>query len=145
MILGKISLTEDNRLPLLQSSVSLLVAGDSLFWTTAGKDIIARSWEMDLTFAVELSGSLCKLGWGGWKSFCLSSVVKHTHRGLESIPTKMLRLLAQLVEEQKLIDVDVVWKQRTERWIEKRLLGANWKGSEEEVSSHCRDTPHAVK
>ena len=118
-------------MPLLQLSTSVLVAGDSSLWVTAGKGIIARSWETDLSFAIELSGSLCELGWGGWKSFGLPSVLKHTHRALETTPTKMLRLLAWLVEEQKLTTVDVIWKQRTEGWIEKRLLGANWQGSED--------------
>lgn len=46
----------------------------------------------------------------------------------------MLRLLAWVVEEQKLTTVDAVWKQRVEGWIEKRLLAANWQGSEEDVS-----------
>ena len=90
---------------------------------------------MDASFAIELSGSLCELGWGGWKSFGLPPVLKHTHRGLETVPTKMLRLLAWLAEEQKLTTADAVWKQRTEGWIEKRLLAVNWQGSEEDVSS----------
>jgi U3 small nucleolar RNA-associated protein 20 len=121
-------------LALLQLSVSLLVAGDSSFWATAGREIIARSWETDVAFAVELSSSLCELGWGGWKSFCLPSILKHTHRALETAPTETLRLLAWSVEEQKLTTVDAVWKQRVEGWIEKRLLAVNWRGSEEDVS-----------
>jgi U3 small nucleolar RNA-associated protein 20 len=115
----------------------VLVAGDSSLWVTAGKETIARSWETDLSFAIELSGSLCELGWGGWKSFGLPAVLKHTHRALENTPTKMLRLLAWLVEEQKLTAVDAIWKQRTEGWVEKRLLAANWQGSEEDVSERC--------
>jgi len=89
---------------------------------------------MDVSFAIELSGSLCELGWGGWKSFGLPSVLKHTYRALETTPTKILRLLAWLVEEQKLTTVDAIWKQRTEQWIENRLLAVNCQGSEEDVS-----------
>ena len=121
-------------MPLLQLSVSLLIAGDSSLWATVGREIIARSWETDITFAIELSGSLCELGWGGWKSFGLPPVLKHTHYALETTPTRMLRLLAWVVEEQRLTTVDAVWKQRVEGWIEKRLLAANWQGSEEDVS-----------
>jgi len=133
--LSNIKLTEENRVSLLQLSTSVLVAGDSSFWATAGKEVIVRSWETDLSFAIELSGPLCELGWGGWKSFGLPPVLKHTHRALETAPTKMLRLLGWLVEEQKLTTVDAVWKQRAEGWIEKRLLAVNWQGSEEDVSS----------
>ena len=132
--LSGIKLTEENRVPLLQLSVSALVAGDSSLWVTTGKEVIARSWDTDVPFAIELSGSLCELSWGGWKSFGLPAVLKHTHRALENAPTKMLRLLAWLVEGQKLTTVDAVWKQRTEGWVEKRLLAANWQGSEEDVS-----------
>ena len=89
---------------------------------------------MDVSFAIELSGSLCELGWGGWKSFGLPPVLKHTHRALEIAPTRMLRLVGWLVEEQRLTTVDAVWKQRTEGWIEKRLLAVDWQGSEKEVS-----------
>jgi hypothetical protein len=53
----------------------------------------------------------------------------------------MLRLLAWLVEEQKLTTVDAVWKQRTEGWIEKRLLAVNWQGSEDDVSGVCCGEP----
>lgn len=113
------------------------MAGDSSFWATVGKEIIIRSWETDMTFAIELSGSLCELGWGGWKSFGLPPVLKHTHRALEIAPAKMLRLLAWLVEDQKLTAVDSVWKQRAEGWIGKRLLAGNWQGSEEDVSNGC--------
>ena len=104
-----------------------------------------RSWETDVSFAIELSGSLCELGWGGWKSFGLPLVLKHTHRALETAPTKILRSLAWLVEEQKLTTVDAVWKQRTEGWIEKRLLAVNWQGSEEDVSGTCRERPYTTK
>jgi len=121
------------------------VAGDSSLWVTVGKEIIVRSWETDVSFAIELSGSLCELGWGGWKSFGLSPVLKHTHRALETAPTKTLRLLAWLVEEHKLTTVDAVWKQRTEGWIENRLLAANWQGSEEDVSDACCEILHTTK
>jgi hypothetical protein len=131
-------------MPLLQLATSVLVAGDSSFWVAAGKDIITRSWETDISFATELSGSLCGLGWGGWKSFGLPPVLKHTHRALETTPTKTLRLLAWLVEEQKLTAVDAVWKQRTEGWIEKRLLAENWQGSEEDVSCICYENLRAT-
>ena len=143
--LSSITLTDENRIPLLQLSTSVLVAGDSSLWVTAGKDIIARSWETDTPFAIELSGSLCELGWGGWKSFGLPAVLKHTHRALEASPTNMLRLLALLVEEQKLTTVDAVWKQRIEGWIEKRLLTVNWQGSEEDVSDSRCENLHTTK
>ena len=100
---------------------------------------------MDASFAIELSGSLCELGWGGWKSFGLPPVLKHTHHGLETVPTKMLRLLAWLVEVQKLTTVDAIWKQRTEGWIEKRLLVVNWQSSEEDVSSTRCECVHKTK
>ena len=132
--LSSVKLTEENRVSLLQLSTSVLVAGDSSLWATAGKEVIVRSWETDVSFAIELSGSLCELGWGGWRSFGLPPVLKHTQRALETAPTEMLRLLGWLVEEQRLTAVDAVWKQRTEGWIEKRLLPVNWKGSEEDVS-----------
>ena len=93
---------------------------------------------MDVSFAIELSGSLCELGWGGWKSFGLPSVLKHTHRALETAPTKILRLLAWLVEEQKLTTVDAIWKQRTEQWTEKRLGDVNWQGSEDVSNDYSR-------
>ena len=132
-------------MPLLQLSTSILVAGDSSFLATAGKEIIARSWETDVSFAIELSGSLCELGWGGWKSFGLPPVLKHTHRALETAPSKILRLLAWLVEEQKLTTIDAIWKQRIEGWVEKRLLVVNWKGSEEDVSNGYRESLHKTE
>lgn len=143
--LSNIVLTEETRVPLLQLSVSLLIAGDSSLWASVGKEIIVRSWETDTAFAIELSGSLCELGWGGWKSFGVSPVLKHTHRALEATPTKMLRLLAWLVEEQKLITVDAVWKQRVEGWIGERLLTVNWQGSEEDVSDDCCQSIRTTK
>ena len=129
--LKSITPTQENRLPLLQLSVSVLVAGDSSLWATVGKEIIVRSWETDITFAIGLSGSLCELGWGGWKSLGLPPVLKHTHRALEIAPAKTLRLLAWLIEEQKLTTVDAVWKQRANEWIGKRLLAGNWRSSED--------------
>ena len=144
-ILNNVTPTEGNRIPLLQLSTSVLIAGDSPFWVTAGKEIIVRSWETDISFAIELSGSLCRLGWGGWKSFGLQYVLKHTHRALEATPNKMLRLLAWLVEEQKLTAVDAVWKQRIEGWVEKRLLAINWQGSKEDVSDACCESLHTTK
>lgn len=132
-------------MPLLQLSTSLLVAGGSSLWLTAGREIITRSWETDVSFAIELSGSLCELGWGGWKSFGLPSVLKHTPRALETAPTKMLRLLGWLVEEQKLTTVDAIWKQRTEGWIEKRLLLENWQSSEEDVSDNFCESFHMTE
>ena len=123
----------------------MLVAGDSSLWVAVGKEIIARSWETDVSFAIELSGSLCELGWGGWKSFGLPPVLKHTHRALETVPTKMLRLLAWLVEEQKLTAVDAIWRKRIEGWIEKRLLAENWQGSEEDVSDTYCESLHVIK
>ena len=143
--LRNITPIEENRLPLLQLSVSLLMAGDNSLWSNLGKDIIGRSWETDLTFAIELSGSLCELGWGGWKSFGLPPVLKHTHRALETTPTKMLRLISWLVEDQKLTTVDAVWKQRAEGWIAKRLLAEKWQGSEEDVSNGCSESFHATE
>ena len=143
--LSSVILTEENRMSFLQLSASVLVAGDSSLWITAGKEIITRSWETDVSFAIELSGSLCELGWGGWKPFGLSSVLKHTQRALETTPTKVLRLLAWLVEEQKLTAVDAIWKQRTERWAEKRLPAANWHGLEEDVSNGYCGRLHGKK
>ena len=113
-ILSSVTLTEENRIPFVQLSTSVLAAGGSSFWVTIGKEIIARSWETDVSFAIELSGSLCRLGWGGWKSSGLSFALKYTNRVLEITPTRILRLLACLVEEQKLTPVDAIWKQRTE-------------------------------
>jgi len=127
---ASLPLTDSLQHALLKLATAVLMAGDMALWMGPGRKIIARSWEVP-EFGIKVSGALADLGWGGWKMIALPSVLKVTPQLLEVNPSSTIGLLAMLHRENKLENVDSVWKHRLETWVSSRL--ANWERSEESV------------
>lgn len=125
-----IPLIDSLHLALLKFINAIFLAGDMTLWTGSGRKVFERSWERPL-LAIELCGSLSDLGWGGWKLIALPHVKKNTFHILETHPKQALALLVALHREKRLSDVDIVWKQRFQTWVQMNL--ANWQLSEENV------------
>ena len=86
------------------------------------RKVLAHAWERP-PLALELTGALSDLGWGGWKLVALPYVSANTHKMLGSHPGETLELLAALNRAGRLGEMDVVWKQRVGTWVEERLEG----------------------
>lgn len=125
-----IPLTDALHASLLKLAASALTAGDMALWTAHARKVLDRSWARPL-LGIELTGALSDLSWGGWKLVALPHVSANTHKLLESHPMETLELLAGLNREKRLGDMDVVWKQRFEAWVEKALV--KWERSETNV------------
>ena len=106
-----------------------------LFLTTIkeGRKVLERSWERPI-LGIELTGALSDLSWGGWKLVASSYVSSNTHKLLDSHPARTLELLAALQREKRLSDMDIVWKQRFQTWVEKTF--ASWEHTEQNVRIH---------
>lgn len=73
---------------LLKTITAVLTAGDMALWISAGRKILAQSWNISTTecregfsnyaFAIKLHGALAdpELGWGGWKIIGMPGVLK---------------------------------------------------------------------
>ena len=62
----------------------------------------------------------------------LAHVTANTHKLLETHPKETLEMLAALAREKRLGEMDIVWKQRFQTWVEKAL--GDWEHTEENVS-----------
>lgn len=99
-------------------------------WTGPGRRVIEWSWEHPI-FGIELCGALSDMDWGAWKLICRPFVPKLTPTLLDSLPAKTLELLVALHRERRLADVDIVWKQRLQSWVNTRF--DDWDDNEENV------------
>ncbi|KAJ3868344.1 armadillo-type protein [Lentinula novae-zelandiae] len=120
--------------PLLHSAMlkftsALLTAGDLSFWMSSGRNLLARLWnegsQPDSLFCLELHGVLAEMKWGGWKSLALPGLLKRTGKLLEAEPSYTLRLMASLCRNDKLGEVDLVWKKKITDWVSLRLEDMN--------------------
>ena len=100
-------------------------------WTAHGRRVLDHAWERPL-LGLELTGALSDLSWGGWKMLALAHVTANTHKLLETHPKETLEMLAALARGKRLGEMDIVWKQRFQTWVEKELGG--WEQTEENVS-----------
>lgn len=107
------------------------MAGEMPFWMGPGRKMIEHSWSQNSELGIQLSGSLLELNWNGWKMIAAPFVLRNTWSSLEKQPSQMLRLLAKLQKEGKLIDIDAVWKDKMEKWVASRILREDWERSEE--------------
>ncbi|KAI0753565.1 hypothetical protein C8Q80DRAFT_1342693 [Daedaleopsis nitida] len=127
---GAIPLTDALHTSLVKFATSTLIAGDMALWMAHARKIFDRAWERPL-LGIELTGALSDLSWGGWKLVALPCVSANTHRLLDSHPAPTLELLAALHREKRLVDMDIVWKQRFQTWVDKTF--ASWEHNEENV------------
>ncbi|KAI0359462.1 hypothetical protein OH77DRAFT_1472682 [Trametes cingulata] len=123
-------LTDNLHASLLRFATSALTAGEMALWMAHGRKVLERSWERPL-LGIELTGALSDLSWGGWKLVAAPHVSANTHKLLESHPAQTLELLAALHREKRLNDMDIVWKQRFQAWVDKTF--ASWTHSEQNV------------
>ncbi|KAI8978169.1 hypothetical protein BD414DRAFT_422300 [Trametes punicea] len=123
-------LTDKLHPSLLRFTTSALTAGEMALWTTHGRKVLERSWERPI-LGIELTGALSDLSWGGWKLLAAPHVSSKTHLLLDSHPAETLELLAVLHKEKRLNDMDIVWKQRFQAWVEKTF--ASWEHNERNV------------
>ncbi|KAI0628424.1 armadillo-type protein [Trametes polyzona] len=115
---------------LLKFATSVLTAGEMPLWAAHGRKVLERSWERPV-LGIELTGALSDLSWGGWKLVAAPYISSNTHKLLETHPAETLELLAALNREKRLSDMDIVWRQRFQRWVEKAL--ASWEQTEKNV------------
>ncbi|OBZ65821.1 U3 small nucleolar RNA-associated protein 20 [Grifola frondosa] len=111
-------------------AISCLIAGDMAIWMVHGPKVLERSWQRPV-LGIELTGALSDLSWGGWKLIALPHITKTTHQLLESHPKETLGLLAALHREKRLGNMDIVWKQRLQAWVDKRF--SKWEHTEENL------------
>ncbi|KAJ8454750.1 hypothetical protein ONZ51_g12850 [Trametes cubensis] len=123
-------LTEKTHASLLRFATSTLTAGEMALWMAHGRKVLERSWERPI-LGIELTGALSDLSWGGWKLVASSYVSSNTHKLLDSHPARTLELLAALQREKRLSDMDIVWKQRFQTWVEKTF--ASWEHTEQNI------------
>ncbi|KAI9063947.1 hypothetical protein FKP32DRAFT_1603293 [Trametes sanguinea] len=123
-------LTDKLHPSLLRFATSALTAGEMALWTAHGRKVLERSWERPL-LGIELTGALSDLSWGVWKLVAAPYVSSNTHKILESHPAQALELLAALNREKRLNDMDIVWKQRFQAWVEKTF--SSWEHTERNV------------
>ncbi|KAI0764301.1 armadillo-type protein [Trametes elegans] len=126
----RIPFTDALHASLLKFATSALIAGEMALWMAHGRRVLDRSWEYPV-LGIELTGALSDLSWGGWKLVASQYVSANTHKLLESHPAQTLELLAALHREKRLADMDIVWKQRFQAWVEKTF--ASWDHSEQNV------------
>ena len=125
-----VPLTDALHPALLKVAVGALSAGDMALWMAHGRKVFDRCWERPL-LGIELTGALSDLSWGAWKLVALSYVSSSTHKLLESHPMQTLELLAALHREKRLNEMDIVWKQRFQAWVDKTL--SSWERSDDYV------------
>ena len=63
----------------------------------------------------------------------LTHVTATTHKLLEIHPKETLEMLAALAREKRLGEMDIVWKQRFQTWVEREF--GSWEQTEENVSA----------
>ena len=119
---------------LLKFATSALMAGDMALWMAHARRVLDRSWEQPL-LGIELTGALSDLSWGGWKLVALPYLSTNTHKLLETHPAQTLELLAALNRERRLSDMDIVWKQRFQTWVDQRF--STWQHNTENVRRSC--------
>ncbi|KAI0333223.1 hypothetical protein GY45DRAFT_1319830 [Cubamyces sp. BRFM 1775] len=123
-------LTDKTHASLLRFATSTLTAGEMVLWMAHGRKVLERSWERPI-LGIELTGALSDLSWGGWKLVASSYVSSNTHKLLDSHPAQTLELLAALQREKRLGDMDIVWKQRFQTWVERTF--ASWEHTEQNI------------
>ncbi|KAH9916553.1 hypothetical protein B0H21DRAFT_851327 [Amylocystis lapponica] len=98
---------------LLKFAASVLTAGDMALWMGEGRRAVEYAWER-------------------WAPSCAGRC--RTLPGLlESHPQKMLRLLVALHRQQRLAEVDAVWKQPFQAWVD----GHFWELSTQTTTFCC--------
>ena len=125
-------LSDQLHAPLLKFVVSCLMAGDMSLWMGLGRKVLERAWEERPTLAMEMTGSLSELNWGGWKLLALPHVTKRVQSVLDVHPQKTLEWLGAIHKDGRLSTVDAAWKQGLQNWVDNRLTV--WQGTEEQVS-----------
>ncbi|KAI0364815.1 hypothetical protein BV20DRAFT_955505 [Pilatotrama ljubarskyi] len=131
-------LTDTLHASLLKFATSALTAGEMALWMAHGRKVLERSWERPL-LGIELTGALSDLSWGGWKLVAAPHISGNTHKLLESCPAQMLELLAALNRAKRLNDMDVVWKQRFQTWVDPTF------GSWEHTEQNARMLEHVLE
>ncbi len=127
---ASIPITDSLHPALLKFATSTLTAGDMALWMAHGRKVFDRSWERPL-LGIELTGALSDMSWGAWKQVALPHVSSNTHKLLESHPTQALELLAGLNRQKRLVDMDIVWKQRLQAWVDQTF--SFWERTEDNV------------
>ncbi|OCH91059.1 hypothetical protein OBBRIDRAFT_887230 [Obba rivulosa] len=123
-------LTDELHDALLKFSVSALTAGDMALWMGPGRKALEHAWERP-QLGLELTGALADAGWGGWKLLAQPLVLKRAPQLLDSHTRETLELLVVGQREKRLGEVDVVFRQRLQTWVEGRL--SSWELTEDNV------------
>ena len=124
-------LTEDLHSSLLKFTVACLTAGDMALWMGPGRKVLERAWDEMPTLALDMTGALSELNWGGWKLLALPHVLRRTAALLETQPQKTLEMLSALHKDLRLDAVDATWNQSVQSWVDARF--EHWQGSQEQV------------
>jgi U3 small nucleolar RNA-associated protein 20 len=117
-----ITFAPELQLILLRFAASALTAGDISLWINIGKKALEHAWgNLPISFAVQLSGALAELGWGGWKQVALPLFLRGS---LKSLDTETITTIAVLCREGMIdpeFGVDVVWRVKVENWLIDKL------------------------
>ncbi|KAI0782968.1 armadillo-type protein [Abortiporus biennis] len=117
---------------LLKFSLATLMAGDMALWMGPGRKVLEYVWNSDRPLlALELSGALSDLNWGGWKLIALPHILKHSLQLLKTYPSKTLELLCRLYSERRLEGVDSNWKRGLQNWVDERFQ--DWDRSQDKA------------
>lgn len=131
-----VPLVDDLHVVVFKVALSCLTSGDMAIWMGPGRKMLERVWNERPSLALQLTGALSDMEWGGWKMIALPHVMK---RALELLgnnkePLLVLEVLNSVQTGAKLSTADERWKDKLAQWVESRF--ANWEGFESQVDGY---------
>ena len=108
------------------------MAGDMALWMGPGRKVFERAWEERPVLALELTGALSDMNWGGWKLIAQPHVLKRVLAALDTYTQKSLETLCALQTKGRLESTDAAWRGQLQAWVDTRFQ--QWSGSNEQVS-----------
>ena len=108
------------------------MAGDMALWMGPGRKVFERAWEERPILALELTGVLSDMNWGGWRLIAQPHVSKRILVVLDTYTQQALETLCALQRNGRLESTDAAWRERQQAWVDARFQ--RWSGSDEQVS-----------
>lgn len=131
---------------IVKLSVSCLTAGQGDLGL--GRRTLERAWKERPRVALQITGALMELGWGGWQLAALPLVVSRSMEVLEGVGSRdeealsvqVLEVLADAYKAGKLGSIDQRWKERLSQWVQGRF--AKWEntGAQVGINLHAKQT-----
>ncbi|KAJ3554433.1 hypothetical protein NM688_g3115 [Phlebia brevispora] len=131
VVFSTLPMSDNLHAVLLKFAVSCLMAGDMALWMGPGRKVFERVWDERPGLALELTGALSDLNWGGWKLIAHPHVLKRTPTVIDIHPQNTLEMLSALQRSGRLGTMDAPWRMRLQAWIDDAFQ--EWNASEEQI------------